>query len=317
MVTPAGPEKKQLNLKTINWGDLIWTDIVQPTQETTRYLAENYNFHPLDLNDCLSSRQISKVETYPDYLFVIFHLPVYDKTTRKSTRMQWSAFVGDKYLITLRPGELKSLDALFRQCVLSDEARQEYLGHGSGYLLYRILDRAIDSYFPVLNAINSLIEDVEDDVFSEKIEAGKEISVLRRDIITQRRVMFPTRTLFLELGKRLGRFSRTDLTAYLSDLMDHMNRIYETLDEFSEVIDVYKDADYVMSGYRANRIMRTIAILFTIGLPFLIVTGVYGMRVILPGGISQGSFQTFYLLLAIILVTVGTTLYLFHRRRFI
>jgi len=58
-------------------------------------------------------------------------------------------------------------------------------------LLYRIIDRAIDSYFPVLDKILNILEDVEDAVFDEDIEAAKEVSVLRRDIITQRTVMFP------------------------------------------------------------------------------------------------------------------------------
>jgi len=317
MVTSANSDKKQLNLKTITWGELTWVDIVQPTTEATQYLAEHYNLNPLDLEDALSMRQIPKIETYPDYLFIIFHLPVYDKATRLSSRKQWSVFVGDKFVITLRPGEFKALEAMYRQCELSEESRQEYMSQSSGYLLYCILDRAVDSYFPVLNTIMSLMEDIEGNVFDEEIEAGKDISILRRDIITQRRVMFPTRALFTEVEKRLGRFSKMDLTVYFSDLMDHMNKITETLDEFSEVIEVYKDADYVLSGYRANRIIRIIAVLMAIGLPFLIVTGLFSMRVVLPGGVDKGSLFTFFLLLGLSLATAGGMLYFFRRKRFL
>ena len=311
-------EKKQLNLKTVTWGDdLTWVDIVQPTKDATEYLADHYNFNPLDLEDCLSPRQLSKVEEYPEYLFVIFHLAVYDKVTQVSIRKQWSAFLGDKFLVTLCPGELKSLDALFRQCELSEEARQEYLSRGSGYLLYRILDRAIDSYFPVLNKIMSLMEDIEDGVFSEEVEVAKEISILRRDIITQRRLMFPTRTLLGELEGKLKRYTKMDLTIYFSDLMDHMNKICETLDEFEEIIEVFKDADFVLSGYRANRVIRLLTVLATVGLPFLVVAGLYGMRVMLPGGVDKGSPQTFFLLLTIIFILIGGMLYFFRHRRFI
>jgi magnesium transporter len=308
---------QQFNIKAITWGDLTWIDVVQPTEETVKYLGERYNLNPLDLDDCLSIRQIPKMETYPEYLFVIFHLPVYDKAKRLSTRKQWSAFVGEKFLITLRPGELKSLDALFRQCELREDSRQEHMSSGSGYLLYRILDRAIDSYFPVLNTILSLMEDIEDNVFNDEIEAGKDISILQRDIITQRRIMFPTRALFIDLEKRLGRFSQTNLMPYFSDLMDHMNKITDTLDEFSEVINIYKDADYILSGYRANRVIRILAVLATIGLPFLIVTGLYSMHIILPGGVENGNPTTFYILLGAIVAVIGGLLYFFHRKRFI
>src|ERR1035437_3758101 len=105
--------KKQVNLKTITVGDLTWVDIVQPTKETADYLAETYNFHPMDLEDALSVRQLSKIEEYPQYLFVVLHFQVYEKMTRISTRRQWCAFVGDKFLITLHPAELKSVDDIF------------------------------------------------------------------------------------------------------------------------------------------------------------------------------------------------------------
>jgi magnesium transporter len=169
----------------------------------------------------------------------------------------------------------------------------------------------------VLNKITRLMEDIEDSVFDEEVEAAEEISILRRDIITQRQVMFPTRALFIELEKKLKRFTNTDLTIYFSDLMDHMNKICENLDEDREVVEVFKDADFILSSYRANRGIRIISVMLAIGLPLLVVFGLYGVYLVLHGGISKGSPQIFFLLLAIVLVIVGVILYLFRRRRLI
>jgi magnesium transporter len=310
-------EKKLLNLKTVTYGDLTWVDIAQPTKETIEYLAEHYNFHPMDLEDSLSIRQLSKIEEYPQYLFIIFHFQVYEKMTRVSTRKQWVAFVGDKFLITLHPVELKTIDDMFRECELTEETRQEYLSRGSGYLLYQILDRLLDSYFPVLDKIASSLSDIEDNVFSEELEAAQELSILRRDIITQRQIMLPTRTLLMELENKLKRFTKIDLTIYFSDLMDHMNKICESLDESREVVEVFKDADFILSSYRANRGIRIISIMLAIGLPLLVVFGLYGMYSILYGGVSNGSPQIFFLLLAIVFVIVGVILYFFRRRHLI
>jgi len=310
-------EKKLLNLKTITCGDLTWVDIVQPTKETAKYLAEHYNFHPMDLEDSVSIRQLSKVEEYPQYLFIIFHFQVYEKMTQIATRKQWSVFIGDTFLITLHPTELKTIDDIFRECELNEETRQDYLSHGSGYLLYQILDRLLDSYFPVLDKIASLLSDIEDNVFSEQIEAAQVLSILRRDIITQRQVMFPTRTLLMELENKLKRFAKVDLTIYYSDLMDHMNKICESLDESREVIEVFKDADFILSSYRANRGIRIISIMLAIGLPLLVVFGLYGMYATLHGGVDKGSPQIFFLLLIIVLIIIGVILYFFRRRHLI
>jgi magnesium transporter len=305
------------NVESITWGDLTWVNVPSPTERETAWLADIYQFHPLALDDCLSHKQISKLDVFPGYLFFIFHYPLYHKETRISTKQQWSAFIGENYIITLNTGDMKTTMALFRDCQTNEDARKEYLSYGSGFLLYRILDRAIDSYFPVLDKILSLMEDVEDAVFDEEIEAAKELSVLRRDIITQRAVMFPTRTIFVEMENKLKRFSKTDVTAYYNDLMDHMNKICTTLDECKEIIEVFKDTDYILATDRINRVVRILNILATIFLPFVIISSIYGMNVILPGGLGNGSYKTFIILMVVMgLITAGLLFY-FRRRRWI
>ncbi len=307
-------ENKQTNLRTITWKGLTWVDIVQPTAESTKYLAENYHFNTLDLEDALSPRQLPKIEEYPQYLFVIVHMSVFNKVKRVSLRKQWAAFVGQNFLITLRPSEFKVVDELFRECELNEGAREQYLSHGSGFLLYQIFDRAIDRYFKVLEKILSLIEDIEDNVFKEGIEVGSEVGILLRDIITQKRIMSPTSTLIADLEKKLKNYTNIDLNLLFSDLMDHMNKICETLDEYTETIEVFKDADYAASGYRANRTVRMLAVLFAIGLPFLVVAGMYLM---LPGSVDKNSPQSFLLLALIIFILIVTTLLFFRRQHLI
>ena len=152
---------------------------------------------------------------------------------------------------------MQAVDDLLRECESSEDARKDYFSKGSGYLLYLIMDRAVDSYFPILDKILEPMDEVEDSVFDEEKEVAKEIGILRRDVITQRRVMFPERTLLMELDNKLKRFCKIDMTLFFNDIKDHMNKICETLDECKEVIEVFKDADYLLSSYRANRVIRS------------------------------------------------------------
>ncbi len=311
------PVAEPLHIETITWGDLTWINILNPGQEEIDYLAETYHFHPLALDDSVSRKQLPKVDVYPGYLFFIFHYPFYDKKTRISSKRQWSAFIGEGYLVTIHTGELRTMNALFRDCQANEDSRKEYFSYGSGFLLYRILDRTIDSYFPVLDKLLSLIEDIEDDVFDEEIEATKELSILRRDIITQRAVMFPTRSIFIEMENKLKRFSKTDVTAYYNDLMDHINKICEQLDELQEIIEVFKDTDTTLATYRINRVTRLLTIFSTIVLPFLIISSLYGMNVPLPGGIERGDPWVFISLLGIGGIITGLMLVFFRRRHWI
>jgi magnesium transporter len=316
-IKPEQASEEALHVETITWGDLTWVNIQGPSQRETDWLARTYNFHRLALDDCLSRKQISKVDVFPGYLFFIFHFPLYDKATRIASKRQWSAFCAENLLVTVHTGDVKTMVALFRDCQANEDARKEYFNGGSGFLLYRILDRTIDSYFPVLDKILSLIEDLEDSVFDEEVEAAKEISILRRDIITQRAVMLPTRAIFVEMENKLKRFSKVDVTAYYSDLMDHMDKICATLDEAKEIIGVFTDTDYTLATYRINRVTRLLTIFSTIVLPFLLVSSLYGMNVILPGGLERGSYHTFVILLVVMGLIAGGMLLYFRRRRWI
>jgi magnesium transporter len=308
---------EQLNIESIDLGDLTWINITKPTQREMDYLAKNFPFHPLDLDDCLSRKQRPKLDEYQDYLFFIFHFSVYNRATRVSTHDQVAVFIGDKYLITVHSGQLKTLVKFFRECQIDEEARRENFSRGSGYLLYRILDRTVDTYFPILDKLLSLMEDVEDRVFDENVEAAQELAILRRDIITQRRIMFPVRTVLAELENKLKRFTKTDISVYYGDLMDHMNKICETLDEAKEIIEVYKDTDFILGTDRLNRVMRVLTILSTIILPFLVVSSLYGMNVHMPGGITTGSWVPFIVIMAVMTFITGAMLLFFRHRRWI
>jgi magnesium transporter len=264
----------------------------------------------------LSRKQRPKIDEYKDYLFSILHFQVYDKERKVSSHTQLSVFIGESYLITLHTGQLKGLQQLFRECQ-AEQARQENFAYGSGYLLYRIFDRLVDSYSPILDKIMALMEEVEDKVFDENVEAAQELSILRRDIITQRRIVLPLRTVIGSLESKLKRFTKIDMSVYYGDLMDHMNQACETLDECKEIIEVFKDTDYILGTDRLNRIMRTVTVLGTILLPFLIVSSMYGMNIALPGGLEEGSHLSFFILMLVMAAIAGTMLLIFKRKRWI
>jgi magnesium transporter len=161
------------------------------------------------------------------------------------------------------------------------------------------------------------MDDVEDSVFDENVESAQEVAILRRDIISQRRIMFPVRTVLAELENKLKRFTKTDISVYYGDLMDHMNKICETLDECKEIVEVFKDTDFVLSTDRLNRIMRILTIIATIVLPFMAISSLYGMNVHMPGGITSGSWMPFIVIMVVMAVIAAGMLLFFRRKRWI
>lgn len=305
---------REPRIKQVEWNGLVWADIERPSSEETEILAQRYPFHPLDLDDCLSRTQRPKIDHYEDYLFVILHFPVFNKEARATMPSQVSIFIGKGYLITLHSGELKPLVKLFKDCQLREAARQDSM-KSPGYLLYRIVDRLTDYCFPILNKIMENIERTEDDIFDSRRRGPvKEISLLRRDIISFRRIIWPLRAVIGALEHRTERFTKQDLEVYWGDVVDHMDKIWDTLDECKEIIEGLSDTSNSLYSHRTNEVIRILTVITTIMLPLTLVASVYGMNIRLPGQSGEGSWVAFIVLL-VVMATLGLIMLSFFRYR--
>ena len=315
----ASQERKKgqaLNIESVTWGDLTWVYIEKPTEMEIDYLSQKYPFHPLDLDDCLSRIQRPKIDEYKDYLFLVFHFPVFNPEARVTTPSQVSVFIGNNYLITLHKGDLKPLVKLFRDCQINEEARQEHFSQGSGYLLYRVIDRLVDYCLPILSKIGANIEQVEENIFSSGMpRAIREISILRRDVISFRRIIWPMRAVIGSLGTKVRRFTTTDLSVYFGDMVDHTDRIWDGLDEYKEIIEGLNDTHDSVATNRTNEVIRMLTIIATILLPITVVASIFGMNIPL-GPFGNSPFSPLYVLL-ICLVIIGGMLYFFRRHHWI
>ena len=316
MAIPKVRKEEQLNLESLTWGDLTWINIERPTERETEYLAQNYPFHPLDLDDCLSRIQRPKIDEYKDYLFLVFHFPVFNKEVGVTTPSQISVFIGKDYLITLHKGELKPLVKLFKECQIDEESRQEYFSQGAGFLLYRIIDRLVDSCLPILSKVFDNIEEVEDDIFSDrKSGTVKEISILRRDVISFRRIIWPMRAVVGGLESRIRRFTRTDMSVYFGDMVDHVDKIWDSLDEYKEIIEGLSDTHDSLATNRTNEVVRMLTVIATILLPITVVASIFGMNIPL-GPFEESKYSSLFIFL-IMLVIVSGMLYFFRRQHWI
>ena len=308
-------KEEKLNLQSLTWGELTWVNIENPTEKETEYLAQNYPFHPLDLDDCLSRIQRPKIDKYKDYLFLVFHFPVFHKEARVNRASQLSVFIGPNYLITLHKGELKPLVKLFKECEIDEESRQENFSEGSGYLLYRIIDRLVDYCIPISNKILDNIEEVEDEIFSNTRHSQiKEISVLRRDIIAFRRIIWPMRAVIGSLEPNVRRFTKTDLSVYFGDTVDHLDRIWDALDEYKELIEGLNDTHDSLMTNRTNTIIRLLTIISTILLPTTLIASIWGMNIGLP---FQNSSYSFIYIVLVMAGIIGGMLYFFRRKKWL
>lgn len=309
----------QDHVEKINNNGNLWIDIEKPTRNKIEMLAQKFSFNELNLEDCLSKIQITKIDRYEDHIFIILHFPTSQKEKGIPRFSQLSIFAGMNYLVTVHQGDLRPLIEMFQICKKSHEQRQILMGRSSGYLLHSIIDVLVDDLLHILMKVVGNLDDIEDAVFDDKIAVAKEISLLRREITTLRRVVIPLKRIVFEMARDIQKFSEEDLTLYFDDVKDHIDKVLEALEESKETIEIYKDTDYMLSTEKTNKILAVLTILFTLSIPATVIGAFYGMNVNLPGGSETGSWNFFgpytTLIVVLIISTFSALLMIWYFRR--
>jgi len=314
-------EQKELNINSISQGKLTWVYIEKPSNKEVKFLAQHFTFHPLNLDDVLSRIQRPKIDEYEDHLFIVLHFPVFDKENGITRSSEVNIFIGENYVVTIHcSADLKPLAEFFRECQINEESRQTYLGRSSGFLLYHILDRLVNYCFPILDKITESIDDIEDVIFTKAVpETVRKISLIRRDLISFRRVIRPQIAVIETLEREEYPFFKEEQEIYFGDIADHTRKIWDGLEDCKEVVEGLSDTSNWLTSHRIQEIMRVLTIVMGILAPCTFLVGVFGMNIRLPGGTSEMGSGSSFLTLEIVssvmvLIGAGMFFYLRHRR---
>lgn len=271
------------DIKDIHHKDLRWIDIVKPTKESIDMLREQFDFHDLLLEDCLTEHQRSKIDDDDDYCFIVLHLPRYKKEASRLESEEIDIFIGKNYIITLHEGELKPLTALSNMCNVKEEYREKYMSEGSALLLYEIIKRLLNYCFPMIDKMGIIINNINRNIFNDRSKAMLEnISNTKMQIINYRMVIKPLRPAILTLEKTIRKYLPEDSDVYFDDITDKIEQIWNMLENYKEIIESVDDTFAALANQRSNNLMRTFTIVQVITLPMVLVGGLFSMNV---GGI--------------------------------
>jgi len=310
-------EVQEPRVQSISEGKLTWIYIEKPTEAEGQYLEERFGFHPLEIDDVLSRAQRPKIDEDDDHLFIVMQFPVFDKENRITRPSEVDVFIGEDYVVTVHcSGDLKPLSRFFRECRIRDESRAAYLGRSSGYLLYHIIDRLVNYCFPILNRITENIDAIEDLIFAEAVpETVRSISLLRRDLISFRRVVRPQIAVLETLEQEDYPFFKEEQEIYFGDIADHVRKIWDGLEDCKEVVDGLAETSNWLTSHRIQEIMRVLTIITVVLAPLTLLSGIFGMNVYLPGGIEGGGLLSFGVILGVMgAIGLSVFAYLRHRR---
>jgi len=254
----------------------IWIGLHEPSEDLLRDVQREFGLHDLAIEDAHSAHQRPKLERYDDSLFVVLRTA---QMNREQRRMDWGEthlFVGPRYIVSVRHGSSLSYAQVRARC----ESTPQLLCKGPGFVLHALMDFIVDQYFPIVDALEDELEELEDSIFGDSFsrETTKRIYELRRDLLNLKRAVSP----LVDICNRLMRFDLElipdDTRPYFRDVYDHVIRINEMVDSLRELLTSALEANLSLISVSQNDAMKKLAGWAAIFAVPTMVAGVYGMN---------------------------------------
>jgi magnesium transporter len=254
----------------------VWIGLHEPDEELLRRVQREFGLHDLAIEDAHRAHQRPKLERYGDALFIVLRTVHVDQARRRGEFGETHLFVGARYLVSVRHGASLPYTEVRARC----EGTPHLLDKGPGFALYALMDFVVDQYFPLVDALEDELEDLEGEILNETPSRAttRRIYLLRRELLELKRAVSP----LVDISNRLMRADieviPEDTRPYFRDIYDHVLRINEIVDALRELLTTALEASLSLMSLGQNESMRRLTAWAAIIAVPTMVAGIYGMN---------------------------------------
>jgi magnesium transporter len=302
----------------LNDDGFVWLGLFEPDEAELREVQERFGLHDLAIEDVQSYHLRPKLEQYEEgeIVFAVFRTARYVDEREEVDFGEVSVFVSGRFIITVRQGVASDLHG----ARLRLENRPELLRGGTAAVLWAILDTIVDDYVPVIEGLESDVEEVEASVFSGAAAPTERIYLLRREATDFYRAVHPLLGPLESLERGVYVKVEPELAQFFRDVNDHLKLVNEEVIALRDVLATVLQANMAVISNQQNEIsvrqnetMKQLTLVATIFLPMSFITGFFGMNF----GWMIGKITSFWVFAVLglgSLIASAATIYMWFRR---
>jgi magnesium transporter len=303
-----------MNVQSINYQGLYFINVAKPTDFEMKFLKNTYNFDSLILEDYLHKTQIPKIENHKNYNLMVFRFPIFSDNVpqnshqfplfgenpsqnphqheahspivyahskkRRLTSSYVNFFISNEYVVVLHEGTLPKIDEIFSLCQRTLHNRTEYMGKGTAYLAYKIIDALTDDCFPAVNELTATIDRVDKALEEKQSQKTlEEISTIRRNLVVFHTMIKPILPLLKELKEGKHVELNGTMRPFWGNVLDHMQKVWDRVEDNGELIEGISRSNESLLMTQTNIALRVLTVITVIILPLQVLGGFYGMNV--------------------------------------
>jgi magnesium transporter len=288
-------------------GCFVWVALRDAAVAELEKMREEFGLHPLAVEDAHNGHQRPKIEEYGETLFAVVHL--LEQQQGEIAVGEVDIFVGHNFVLSVRSRSSQHLFDVRERC----EREPELLRHGAGFVLYAIMDAVVDRYFPLIDAIESELETVEERIFDKGMARSniERLYDLKRSMVTLKHAVAP---LMEAVGKLTsGRVPPVcaDSRDYFRDVYDHLVRINAQLETIRDTVGTAIQVSLSSVAIEQSDVAKRLAAWAGIFAAATAFAGIWGMNF---KAMPELQWEYGYPMALGIIVSVCTLLFLRFRR---
>ncbi len=254
----------------------VWVALKDAEAAELEKMKVEFGLHELAVEDAMHGHQRPKIEEYGDSLFAVLHT-VEVVEAGEMLVGEVNVFVGRNYVLSVRSRGRNGFKDVRARC----EREPELLRHGSGYVLYALMDAVVDRYFPVFDALETELEQIEERIFAGDATTRANIEALydlKHKLMTLKHAAGP---LLDTVGKLFGgRVPQAcaGMSEYFRDVYDHLIRLNQNVDSTREMVTTATSVNLSLITLAENETTKRLASYAALVAVPTMVAGVYGMN---------------------------------------
>ena len=298
LTTIKGPFDKD----KVYWFNIIGLHDVGLIEE----IGNEFQLHPMDLEDIVHVSQWSKIEINEVYLFSIFKMMYLSNA--KIIHEHLGIVQYDNILLTFQETSGDVFDNIRKRLENNHNNSREY---GSNFLFYSLIDALVDQYFEILTHLASDIKNIEIKIYDNDLKSRENIYYLRKELLHLLNSVTPIKDSIKSLVNK--EVITKEMLPYYNDLLDHLNQISDALRAYKEMTNSLHEMQMANASNEMNKTMMTLTIFSAIFIPLSFLAGVFGMNFTYMPGLDSPS--AFYIFIATCLIIAVGMLLLLKRKK--
>ena len=267
-------------MKIVSHENITWIDVSNPSMQDVEYIRENFNVHPLALEEFTTPTYRARATKYSNCLFLTIHIPLFDTQKRTTYAGEVDILLTQTHIITGHKTDIYQLNEFFEKLKTSEGARRTFMIHSTAHLLYEIFKLLTESCFPRLDHIVQHIDNIQEGIFSgNEREMVREISIVKRDILNFRRTLMPQRSIIESIIEE-DELVPKEIKMYYRDLIGTNIRLWNDLESAKETIISLEKTNNSLLSEKINQRMRIITVFSTLWIPVTIYLSIFNLNII-------------------------------------